>query len=196
MISPSDVTAIVLAAGLSRRHLDSDKLLRNLHDKPLAMHIADSLKAIPFQDRIAIVAKDNSELAGLFSERRFTVTPNSEPSRGQGHSLALGVKCALMGKPPKALLICLADMPYIPPDVIERLIQGLNSGATAAICSTDDQVSPPALFSTSHFDDLAHLEGERGAKTLLQDIPDLLKVKVAPHHLRDFDTEQDFLSPY
>jgi len=189
------VTAIILAAGLSQRHGPADKLLRNMDGKPLAMHIADTLTAIPFKERISAVASKNYELAALFSERDYSVVVNPDPERGQGHSLSLGVRRALEKRPLKALLICLADMPFISIEVIGRLIKALSMEATAAVCSTQDQISPPALFCNIHFEDLARLEGDTGAKTLLHSIPNLLQMEVAPHYLQDFDTSKDFISP-
>jgi len=194
-IHPGDVTAIILAAGLSQRHGPADKLLRNMDGKPLAMHIADTLTKIPFTERISVVASKNHELAALFSERHYTVVVNPDPAHGQGHSLSLGVRKALEKRQPKALLICLADMPFVSTEVIGSLIKALNTEATAVVCSTRGRITPPALFGNIHFDDLARLEGDTGAKTLLHSIPELLQLEVAPHYLRDFDTSKDFISP-
>lgn len=192
-ITAADVTAIVLASGRSVRHPGTNKLLRELSGKPLAMHVADTLAAISFKERVAVVAETGPELAACFADRSFSVVRNPDPARGQGHSIALGVNHALQKTRPKALLICLADMPFVPVEVIGKLIDGLNSGATAAICACNGRTSPPALFACHHFDHLENLDGDRGAKAMLDAIPDLLMIEVDPGILRDFDTVQDFL---
>lgn len=196
MIAPSEITAIVLASGVSQRFGEADKLLHTVCDTPLAMHIMDTLTAIPFMERVVVVATDNMALTEMISRHHFQIAHNPQPLRGQGHSLSLGVKRALERQQPEALLICLADMPCVPVEVIDGLIQALNTGASAAVCSAEGRISPPALFHKQHFPSLVELDGEMGARKLLNTIPDVVRVEADPKDLRDFDVPEDFLRPH
>ena len=54
MLRPETTALVLLAAGQSRR-FGGDKLGAPLLGKPLALHAADALAAIPFATRIAVV---------------------------------------------------------------------------------------------------------------------------------------------
>lgn len=191
MIAPSEITVVVLAAGLSRRHREGDKLLRPLAGKPLAAHIADTLGTLEFSGRMAVVAHGSSELADLFRKRNFTLAFNPDPARGLGYSLALGMRQAIECGAPEAVLICLADMPAVSPEILGRLMRSLDT-TSAVVCSVGDQISPPALIHRRHFPALARLDGDTGARAYLRTIPDLARIAVAPEDLQDFDTPADF----
>jgi molybdenum cofactor cytidylyltransferase len=192
MIVVQDIVLIVLAAGLSRRHEEGDKLLRPLSHKPLAEYCADTLAAIPFMKRFVVVPSEKGSLARLFQKHDFRLVCNDSPERGLGYSLSLGVQEVLKTEQPEAIMICLADMPYITAEVISRLVDGLNSGASASVCSSDGHITPPAVFRKAHFCSMTRLDGDEGAKKLLGQIRDACEVEIAPQLLADFDTSHDF----
>lgn len=192
MIDAENIVVIVLAAGLSRRYPEGDKLLRLLNHKPLAEYSADTLGAIPFMERFAVVPTGKELLARLFQQHDFLLVNNSSPERGLGYSLSLGVERVLKSRQPEAIMVCLADMPFISDEVVSRLVEGLNSGASAAVCAYEDQISPPAVFRKTHFCSMARLDGDRGARKLLGQISDVCEVEIDPRLMKDFDTSDDF----
>lgn len=192
MIVVEDIAVIVLAAGLSRRYPEGDKLLRPLNHKPLAEYCADTLTAIPFMKRFVVVPSEKGPLAELFLRHDFLLVCNASPERGLGYSLSIGVKEVLKSEQPEAIMVCLADMPFISVEVISRLVDGLNNGASAAVCSSDGHITPPAVFRKAHFCSMTRLDGDRGAKKLLGQIGDVCEVGMNPRLLQDFDTSHDF----
>ena len=187
MTGNSIIVAAVLAAGLATR-FGTDKLLHPLHGKPLAAHIADTLASLPFAHRLAVVAADHSERSGLFSQRGFAIAENDDPARGLASSLALAAAWA-QRHDADALLICLADMPYITADHLARLIA---AGEDNDVIATEANGvrSPPAIFSRALLPQLLTLTGDRGARDL---ITNAALVVAPPALVKDVDTPGDLV---
>lgn len=163
MIEAVRVAVLLLAAGASRRFGNEDKLLTGLAGKPLALHAAGSIDALSPGRRIAICASE--ALAEPLRELGFEIVWNAEPDKGQSHSIALGVEAA---GDAEAILICLADMPFVSPAHLQRLLDEFDQDSAAVVASTAGGAAmPPALFGKRHFSALRLLEGDRGARALL-----------------------------
>jgi len=184
-----DIAVLLLAAGLSRRYGTGDKLLAPLAGKPLALHAAAMLAALPFGRRLAVCKPGDDVLPRRLVALGFAVVTNPEPEAGQGTSLALGAKAA--GAAGKAgLLVCLADMPFVSAADIEELVAAWRrDSARPAAAGAGGYLGAPALFPASALPALARLSGDRGARALLADA---VPVAVDPAHLRDFDRPEDF----
>nr|WP_165279890.1 NTP transferase domain-containing protein [Paenibacillus protaetiae] len=89
---------------------------------------------------------------------------------GMSHSIRSGLAAAAEGQP-DAVLIALADQPFIPHRHIEMLIEAFNdSGAHfAATANREGIAMPPAIFGRRLFPALERLEGDAGARKLLSD---------------------------
>lgn len=167
MIEPGEIAVVLLAAGLSRRFGDADKLAAPYEGKPLALHAADLVASIPFGRRLA-VCRHGSALVPALEARGFTVVLNPHPETGMGSSLALAAREASRSAA-AAMMVLLADMPAVAPAHLLRLMAAFTPArdivaSTAGVAST-----PPALFGRPHFPDLAALAGDTGARALLAD---------------------------
>ena len=179
------IVAAVLAAGLATR-FGAEKLLHPLAGKPLAAHIADTLAALPAAHRLAIVAAGHPERSALFVERGFAIAENDDPARGLASSLALAAEWAHRHDA-DALLVCLADMPYITVDHLVRLIAAGEDNDLVAT-EANGVRSPPAIFSRALLPQLATLTGDRGARDL---IANAAVVIAPPALIKDIDTPAD-----
>jgi molybdenum cofactor cytidylyltransferase len=178
---------ILLAAGLSRRYGAVGKLVASYRGKPLAEHAATTLAGLPFSRHIAVCRSGDDDLAAILKGLDFTIVRNPDSARGMASSLALGVEAA--GQP-EALLVCLADMPLVTEshllDLVGRVTPG---GIVASTMGLRDAPTPPAAFAREYIPELLRLEGDKGARHLLQ----LAERVVAPDGtLSDFDTPEDF----
>ncbi|HEY4201276.1 MAG TPA: nucleotidyltransferase family protein [Devosiaceae bacterium] len=184
------VAAVVLAAGLSRRYGPDSKLHAELGGKFLALHIADTLCHMGFGHRIAVCQPDDP-LGPAFRARGFDVVLNPDSGRGMASSLALGVTAAREAGS-EAVLICLADMPFVSAAHLMGLVDALDGESdivASATAVSDVPPTPPAIFGKAHFTALAGLTGDKGARSLLGEA----RIVVAPAQmLADFDTPDDF----
>ena len=173
------VAALVLAAGESRR-FGSDKLLHELDGVPLAAYVASSLKALPFGWRLAVTTPSR---APLFDG--YEILDNPNPSRGMGSSLAIGAWRA-MALGAEAMLVCLADMPFVSRAHLMALV---DAKADVVATVADGVRSPPVLFAARYFAELTSLTGDHGARHLLRDA---IAVEAPAQMVRDFDEPADF----
>jgi len=178
---------VLLAAGLSRRYGAVGKLVADFRGKPLAQHAGETIGALPFAKAIAVCRTGDDDLANLLSGLGFEVVRNPDTARGQASSLALGVEAA--GQP-EALVVCLADMPLVTGGHLRTLVERvMPGGIVASVAGPREHPTPPAAFSREYLPELLRIEGDKGARHLLQ----IAERIVAPEEtLADFDTPEDF----
>lgn len=187
MIDPARVAVVLLAAGLSRRFGESDKLASPVAGLALGRHAARMLGGFPFAARIAVTG----EVAPDYEADGFVRIVNDAAASGQGSSIRLGIAEARRHDI-DAILIALADMPLVPKDHVAALL-ALHSGSASIVASKTDHPGPPALFGRDWFDTLASLEGDRGAAALLARA---VLVPCSGRALLDVDTPADLAGAF
>ncbi|NQA49427.1 nucleotidyltransferase family protein, partial [Pseudomonas aeruginosa] len=89
-----------------------------------------------------------------------------DASSGMGHSLAAGVAAA-RNSPARAIAVLLGDMPWIAADTLERLA-AMATPEAIVFPLYDGQRGHPVLFGRAFWDALAQLDGDQGARRVLQ----------------------------
>ena len=189
MVDFSKVAAAVLAAGQSRRFGKNDKLTALLKGKMLGLHVAESLAPFPFAEKTVITSAIDHPCANSWRALGFEVVVNEKAKDGLGTSVALAAQMAQTTKA-EALLICLADMPFIGGTLIRNLVDRFPDTDPDAILASSDgsRTSPPVLFGVNHLDSLADLDGDQGARAFLASADSIV---VAPERLKDIDRARD-----
>jgi molybdenum cofactor cytidylyltransferase len=182
MLRPEATALVLLAAGRSSR-FDGDKLAAPFLGKPLAFHVVTALERIDFAVRIAVV----SNTALDFAAHGYQIAANPDPALGQARSIQIGVALSIAAGV-DAVLVALADMPRVTAEQCRRLFDA-SAGADTLVASSDGvRPMPPALFGRGHFADLMTLDGDQGARVLLQSGR---HVVADPQELVDIDTRAD-----
>lgn len=182
----ADIAVAVLAAGRSTRY-GSDKLMVSIDGFPLGAHIGKTIAQIGFGWRFAICRED-APLASCFEEMGFSVIVTTAPQAGQAHSLHLAVRAAEQTDA-KALLVTLADMPF----VTQRHLKSLASRESLTASSNGNSPMPPAFFPRALWPMLLSTDGDAGARLLLRDA----HLVTAPvDELRDIDVPIDLPKPH
>jgi molybdenum cofactor cytidylyltransferase len=184
-----EFTAILLAAGYSRR-FGSAKLLQPLkHDIPLGLQAALNLRAaqIPV---FVVVNPEQTALMACYQQYQFPMLPNLHAQQGIGTSIAAGVKATPSAN---GWLIALADMPFIQPQTLKTIWQALVTGAALVAPSYQGQRGHPVGFSAAFQQDLLALNQDTGAQCLLQQ--QQAHLQLIPTHdagvVRDIDLPSD-----
>ena len=183
MLTPSDVALVLLAAGAGRR-FGADKLLHEVAGEPLGLRSARIYAGLGFAARIA-VCRPGHPLAGPLTALGFQIAENTAAETGMGSSLAVGVGAALARRP-AAILVALADMPFVMPAHVQALLCAFHGGLLAS--TGGGATSPPALFGPQYHPALLAATGDSGARDLLRGAPAL---RVDGAMLRDIDTPTD-----
>ena len=187
-----DRTAILLlASGLSSRFGTGDKLMANLDGLPVLARAAGALANRPVARRVAVVGTDQAARKAYLKTRDFEIVLNPAPEDGQGRTLAMGIKHVRDATEADSVLILLGDMPFVTDTHLAGLAEALSQGASAAMSETGGRLSPPALFRRDHFDQLAAITGDRGARRIFETIPARQVVAAAPDLLMDIDSGLD-----
>jgi molybdenum cofactor cytidylyltransferase len=157
---------ILLAAGRGKR-FGSHKLLHPLPDgTPLGLASARAMRTA--LDRVVAVVRPGDEvLAAVLREVGCEILPCARADEGMGASLACGVAAT-----PEAAgwLIALADMPFIRAETIAAVAAALRAGASiAAPMLADGRRGHPVGFAAEWLDELRALDGDAGARRLLQE---------------------------
>jgi molybdenum cofactor cytidylyltransferase len=190
------LTGILLAAGQGRR-FGADKLLAPLPSgEALALAAARKLRDGLRQaagDRVRLLAVLRPEqilLAGLLTQAGYDVVLSDEARTGMGRSLAQGVAAS---REAEGWLVALADMPAILPGTIARVAEALRNGASLAAPFHGGRRGHPVGFSQAWREELLALEGDAGARHLLQNAgPALLRIATDDSGvLMDVDTPMD-----
>jgi len=180
-IKPS-LDAIVLAAGRGSR-FGGDKLLAPWRGGVLLDGALAAAFAAPVDRVHLIVGADASRLAA--AARAWAMRAGVDDRLGVIQSphwadgLSASLKAGLAGLSADRLgvYVFLGDMPIIPTDVLAPLADALAAGALAAAPVYNDQMGHPALLGASLFARLAQLTGDRGARTLLEQLgPELARI--------------------
>ena len=154
--------AIVLAAGLSRR-MGSNKLLADLHGKPLVTHVVDAIAAAGLPAPIIVLGPAAEKVQACLADRDAKFVMAERHADGMAYSLVAGI----LAVPPgwKAAIICLADMPSVAPDLLRRLAQE-SAPSAIAIPTFDGRRGNPVLWGRDYFAEIGSLSGDSGARGL------------------------------
>jgi molybdenum cofactor cytidylyltransferase len=166
MSNASDNTAgycaILLAAGHARR-FGADKLMHPLAGQPMACVSAATLQRI--LPTLAIVRPEQQTLIDQLAAQGVPAITPGETNGGMGMSIAAGVAARADAK---GWLIALADMPFIQPATIARVLAALQNGSAIAAPVYQGQRGHPVGFSAAFGDALRALHSDAGARELLQ----------------------------
>lgn len=177
----------VLAAGSSQRFGEQDKLTAPFCGKPLGLHVVDTLPRECFSQLWVIAASSDHPLAEQWIDRDFRVHANSQAQAGMGTSVALAAKLAIEADL-DALLVALADMPLVPEVHFRALVDAAwSDNDLIGSCAQGGRAMPPAIFGATHFDALAELKGDQGARFLLREAA---TIECPQRWLIDIDTPQ------
>ena len=166
MITPEDTVLLLLASGKSTRFEDGDKLLANFKGKRLLDHVSANWRDFGAAFHVAVVGEDQSERRSILDEGGWITVVNESPDRGMGHSVALGIG-AVQALSCQAAIVALADMPLVGKAHAESLCKAYDPSYDAITTSTASYRGPPTLFTRRLFAEMAQLDGDDGARAIL-----------------------------
>ncbi len=135
MLNKHNVTAVILAGGKGRRMDGKDKGLMELANRPLIEYVIEAIR--PQVETIILNANRNKE---QYSSYGFPVVSDTLPDY-QG-PLA-GFIRAMKSSTTSHIVTLPCDGPFLPGDLVERLISSLNDNdAEIAVAHDGDRMQP------------------------------------------------------
>jgi CTP:molybdopterin cytidylyltransferase MocA len=189
MIPIEQTVAVLLCAGLSRRHPRGCKLLREVGGRPLVTYAAATIAWLPFRARVAVVppCTANADLHQLLAGFEFRLVENARREDGQDSSVRAGVRAAILHEP-GAVLVSLGDMPRVSSTHLVAIAAAADNESPVA-SGYGGHRSPPCLFPANL---LGALLNDAIAPRAIMAGSSTRVVPGSAAMLADFDTDEDF----
>ncbi len=190
---PPRVDAIVLAAGLSRRAGDTNKLLTPVDGVPMVARVVRAALASQAEGVVVVTGHEAARVEATLVDHAVLFVRNDLYESGLASSLCAGIRA--LGPEVDGALICLGDMPWVGSDVMDALIAEFDPERGQAICvpTCDGERGNPVLWGADFFGTIDGLAGDQGARQLLETYANrVTDVPVRDRGIfRDLDTVAD-----
>jgi len=179
------IGCIVLAAGSTKRFGSDKRLFRLPSGTGLLQQTLDNLGPL-FKHRVLVLRAGDTELASHFgTEWQVVVAATAE--LGMGHSLAAAMPATAAWQ---GAVIALADMPWVMPATVCRIRDAITPDILV-VPTYQAQRGNPVGIGSDYFERLASLQGDSGARQLMQEFTGktLTMAIDDPGLIRDLDTK-------
>ena len=180
------ISAILLAAGQSKRMKGENKLTKKIHGLPLIEHSVKNILSSSIDQLIIVLGHQNKTIKGLIKKNdriRFALNDNYES--GMASSIKIGIDN--LPEKTKAFFICLGDMPLVKQNIYNLLIQSKDSGEII-VPTFRGQQGNPVLFSISMKNKIKTIKGDSGAKKIIA----MNKSKTLTCEIKDESITKDY----
>lgn len=162
------IAAIVLAAGRSSRMGEHNKLLAEVDGAPMIAHVVDALLATSVRPVVVVTGHDADAVRAALAGRDVIFAHNPRYAEGMSTSLRAGL--AQLGEDIDGALVALGDMPRVLAAHVEALAGAFDPAGGRAICvpTWEGRRGNPVLFARRFFPEMRLLEGDVGARALLE----------------------------
>ena len=187
------ISAILLAAGLSKRMDGENKLAKKIQNIPLIKLSVKNILASSIDELIVILGYQKEIIEKIIDKNeriKFAFNVNFES--GIASSIKIGLNN--LSEKTEAFFICLGDMPMVNSNIYNQLIQSKNN-KEIIVPTYKGQQGNPILFSKSIKEKIMTIQGDVGAKKILElNKNKILNVEVGNQSIRkDFNTKDDFI---
>ena len=186
------ISAILLAAGQSKRMNGENKLTKEIKGIPLIKLSVKNILDSSIDELIIVFGYQKEIIEKLIDEnKKIKPVFNKDFESGIGSSIKTGLKH--MSKKTTAFFICLGDMPLVNQDIYNLLIKSKNN-KEIIIPTYKGQQGNPILFLISMKEKIMTIQGDVGAKKILELNKDkIMSVQIDDQGItKDFNTEENF----
>jgi len=183
-------SAIVLAAGGSTR-MGRPKLALPVRGTPMIRLAAQAALASRCREVIVVLGTHAEIYRPLLDGLDVRIVENPDPGEGMGSSIRRGVE--VVSPDAQGVVVLLADQPFVTAEVIDHLIETAAGEGRRIVASAYHQtVGVPAYFHRALFLELLTLEGDRGARSVIEGYPkEGVAVPLPEGAAADIDTSED-----
>ncbi|HEX7066319.1 MAG TPA: nucleotidyltransferase family protein [Bacillales bacterium] len=195
-MKPTGVKAMILAAGTSSR-MGTPKQLLRLGDTPLLQHVTQNILRFDFSEIIAVIGHEAEEIkrSVQIEDERFRWVINPEYASGQSTSLRKGIESCGSSD----IMVFLGDEPLISEQTVQTIFQfGFKKQSVSSepfVVRPSYQSTPghPVFFGNAQKIDFSNLDGDRGAKKIINRLESRHIVPVNDKGiLMDVDTPENY----
>jgi len=182
------VSAILLAAGESKR-MGKPKQLMLLGNSTIVEQTIDNLLNSRVSEVIIVLGYKAEAVVEKIATRPVKIAINPAYPQGMSTSIVTGLN--LINDKAKAVMLALADQPFIDSQTISRLIDEFDSHDKGiAIPVYQGRRGHPVIFAIKYKEELLGLTGDIGGRLIIERHPDdILEISVSTESINiDIDT--------
>ena len=190
------ISAILLAAGQSKRMKGENKLAKEVQGIPLIIHSVKNILASSADELIIVLGYQKEIVEKLIDKNeKIKFVFNKDFESGIASSIKTGLNH--LSKNTEAFFICLGDMPMVSHNIYNRLIKSKNN-KEIIVPTYKAQQGNPVLFDKSIKEKIMAITGDVGAKKVLELNKDkILNLEINDQSItKGFDTQDNFNSLY
>ncbi|MGF7078488.1 nucleotidyltransferase family protein [Mucilaginibacter sp. UYCu711] len=183
---------IILAAGASSRLGFPKQTLLYKGKTLLEIAIEAGLKS-KCRPVTVVLGSSADKIEPGIKNYNIDIIHNPDWQAGMGSSIALAIKEIQKNEGVSQVVIMLCDQPFVTSRLIDSLLykqQETNKKIIA--CTYNDTIGVPVLFNRKLFDELTLLQGQEGAKKVLNAHPDDISTMPFEKGGVDIDTVGDY----
>jgi molybdenum cofactor cytidylyltransferase len=182
----SEVGIIILAAGASRR-LGQPKQLLEFQGKTLLAHTVDCAIASHASATVVVLGEV------MYQNPLCQILLNPNWPEGMAASIRCGLNELLSERSDlSAVIMSVCDQPFISTDLFNQLITQYQAQPSLIVAASyGDVLGVPALFDRQLFPELLQLQGDTGARKIIQKHQRDCHPVEFPQGLIDIDTPTD-----
>ncbi|WP_322418973.1 molybdopterin-binding/glycosyltransferase family 2 protein [Mesorhizobium huakuii] len=185
------VAIVLLAAGRSSRMGGPNKLMALFDGKPLVRRTAERALASKASGTIVVTGHQRERVRAALAGLDVTFADNPDFADGLSTSLKAGI--AYLPEDTAGAMIVLGDMPGVVSGDLDRLIDAFRraGGNSVVRASHQGKRGNPVLLPRALFPAIAHLEGDTGARHLVEaEGLDVIDVEIGEGASVDVDTRE------
>ena len=191
------ISAIILAAGESRRMGVQNKLLLQIDSEVLIRKFVKSVSNSLVDAVLVVVGFEAEKIKAVLHDQAVKFVENHRYEEGMTTSIQSGVKAS--SNESTGLMICLADMPFAETSDLNLLIQAFNDyrsteSSLIIVPVFQGKRGNPVLFSEVFREKILTHKGE-GCREIVRQFPHFVKEVSMENDnlLRDIDTPEDYM---
>jgi molybdenum cofactor cytidylyltransferase len=197
------ISAILLAAGQSKRMNGENKLTKEINGIPLIKYAIKNILGSTVDELIIVVGYEKELIENIVDKnKKIKFVYNKEFSSGIASSIKIGL--GQISNKTKNFFIALADMPKVNQNIYNKLIKAKNNynlklnpenRKEIVIPTFGEKDGNPVLFSIFMKDKVMEISGDIGAREIIEN--NKTKILRVPFNgdgvILDFDTKDNFI---
>jgi molybdenum cofactor cytidylyltransferase len=189
------ISAVVLAAGLSTR-MGRNKLLLSFKDKPLVVHVVDTLLASRIDEVIVVLGHETEKVRAELQSKPVRLVDNPDYRDGLSTSVRTGVDA--VSSDADGIMICLADQPLLEPADVNRIVAGFAEAKkvnkSIVVPFFKGERGNPVILDASLRVAILGIVGDAGCKGVIKRYPEkVYAIEMEDDHVvRDVDDVQAY----
>ncbi len=189
----SEIAILVLAAGKSSR-MKTDKQLLKIADKPMLQVVLEKALEIAPKATFCTLGENFKEVKKSIRLSNINYIHNTNYHKGLSESIKSGIAYfKSVNAPFKAVFVLLGDQPAIEMKYLKKLRALWNQNRQKIIASSyNNSPGVPAIFPRIYWNELAHINGDKGAKNMMLKNQKNTILSTFTANLIDIDTLEDY----